>query len=112
MKGMERMRKIVLALAAFICLSLPVAVNAKGWEPIKQEKATGHHVISDSELEIKTGGGIIFVNTTKSINIKIFTILGSRIADDTLQAGSYQFAVPTHGVYIIKAGDLTCKVAV
>lgn len=85
---------------------------AKGWEATKSEKVQGNHVFMDSELEVKTGRGVIYVASSKNINIKIFSILGSRIADDNLSAGSYQFQVPTHGVYIIKAGDLTFKVAV
>lgn len=94
------------------CLALPAPSLAKGWESVKPEKPRGTHVMSDSELEILAGGGKIYVTTSKTVNIKIFTILGSRIADDHLQAGTYEFVVPTHGVYIIKAGDLTCKVAV
>ena len=100
---------IALALAGGVA---PSALYAKGWEALRNEKAQAHRVATTSELEIKAARGIIYVNTSKNVNIKIFTILGSRIADDNLPAGSYQFVVPTHGVYIIKAGDLTCKVAV
>lgn len=106
-------RIISLAIAAAMLGScFPLASFAKGWETARQEKVQTQHIVSDSETEIKTGGGLIFITTTKSLNVKIFTILGSRIADDTLQPGTYQFTVPTHGVYIIKAGELTCKVAV
>lgn len=101
--------KILVALALTVGV-FPAA--AKGWETLKTEKVQTKPVASTSEIEIRAVRGIIYLNTSKSVNIKIFTILGSRIADDTLMAGSYQFPVPTHGVYIIKAGDLTCKVAV
>lgn len=101
--------KLALAIAA-LCSFSPGA--AKGWEMVKADKVHAHHVASEQEFEIRAGGGMIFVTCSKSLNIKIFSILGSRIADDTLQPGTYQFAVPTHGVYIIKTGDLTCKVAV
>lgn len=101
-----------MILLAFAMAASPIGAVAKGWEAVKPEKVAGHHIMSDSELEIKIGGGNIYITTTKNVNIKIFTILGSRIADDNLTAGSYQFAVPTHGVYIVKAGELTCKVAV
>ena len=109
---MKRILRL-LAIGLFLFLgsgSLPL--NAKGWEATKQEKVQAQTVASDQELEIKTGRGIIYVSSTKSVNIKIFTILGSRIADDTLSPGTYHFVVPAHGVYIIKAGDITCKVAV
>ena len=109
---MRRLKRIIIELHVAFFIAVPSVADAKGWEGVKPEKAQGNHVVSDSEIEIKAGGGIIFINTTKNINIKIFTILGSRISDENLAPGTYQFTVPTHGVYIIKAGDLTCKVAV
>ena len=109
---MKRLRLRPLIAAALLSLSLFLPAYGKGWEAVKGDKIVGQHVISEQELEIKVGGGIIYVSSTKHVNIKIFTILGSRIADDTLAPGTYQFAVPAHGVYIVKAGDMTCKVAV
>lgn len=109
---MRRLKRLLMIAVTLLWLTSPSAALAKGWEAVKPEKTQGHHVMSDSELEIMAGGGIIYVTTSRNVNIKIFTILGSRIADDNLQAGTYRFEVPTHGVYIIKAGDITCKVAV
>lgn len=109
-KGKVRVK--MLAGMMLACLWLSAGAHSKGWETVKEEIVASHHVVSDSELEIKTGRGVIYITTSKHLNVKIFTILGSRIADDSLAPGSYQFAVPTHGVYIIKAGELTCKVAV
>ena len=109
---MRRLRRILLLTAiAIMATAGAPSVFAKGWEPVKSEKTQGQKVISDSEVEIRSGSGTIFITTSKNVNIKIFTILGSRIAEDNLAPGTYQFAVPTHGVFIIKAGTLTCKVA-
>lgn len=109
-----KVRRVVKLLIVFTLsvFSLALQTYAKGWEVLKTEKVQTQHVASNSEIEIKAARGVIYVNTSRHLNIKIFTILGSRIAEDTLAPGSYQFTVPTHGVYIIKAGDLTCKVAV
>ena len=102
----------MLIITALVLASSFAPAYSKGWEQAKAEKAQTQRVAANSEIEIKAVRGFIYVYTNKHVNIKIFSILGSRIADDTLAPGSYQFAVPTHGVYIIKAGDLTCKVAV
>ena len=101
---------LILAVAMTMA-AYPVSAAAKGWEVVRNEKPAGRKVISDSEVEIRSGNGMIYISTSRNVNIKIFTILGSRIADDNLAPGNYQFAVPTHGVFIIKAGTLTCKVA-
>ena len=97
-------------LVALLCV-LPLSAAAKGWETLKVEREGVRHIASDSEIEIKAARGVLYVNTTKSVNIKIYSILGSQITNDTLAAGSYQLLMPAHGVYIVKAGDLTCKVA-
>ena len=96
---------------ALLAAAPSLAAAAKGWETVKQERTRGNAVATDPEFHILAEGGIIYVTTTRHLHVKVFTILGSRITDETLAPGSYQFAVPTHGVYIIKAGDLTCKVA-
>ena len=44
--------------------------------------------------------------------MKIFTILGRLVSSDSIPAGTSQFLLPAHGVYIVKIGDVTCKVAV
>ena len=110
MKG-RLIRKLLIALV-LLGSAFSLETYAKGWEALKAERAQTQRIASTSEIEIKAVRGMIYVITSRNVNIKIFTILGSRIADDNLSPGSYQFAVPAHGVYIIKAGDLTCKVAV
>lgn len=101
-----------IVLLGMALLSVPGSAYAKGWEPLKADTEKARRVASDTEIEIRTDRGMIYISTNRNLNIKIFTILGSQIANDNLAPGSYQFAVPAHGVYIIKAGDLTCKVAV
>lgn len=109
MKLLKRHIAIALCLAG---MAIPALAAPKGWEAAKGEKPKVQHIVSETDIEIKAGGGMIYVNTSKTVHIRIFTILGSLVADDTLQPGSYQFTVSAHGVYIIKAGDVTCKVAV
>lgn len=102
---------LFFALAASLILANPLAVSAKGWEPIKNEKTETRHITKDSDIEIRATRGLIQVNVSHTVQVKIFTILGQLISSETLQPGSHQFAVSAHGVYIVKAGDLTCKVA-
>ena len=98
---------IVMLLAALT----PVEGLAKGWDVLKSERSDVRKIGGDTDIEIKATRGVIMINVNRTVNIKIFSILGSMIANDTLQPGIYQFLVPAHGVYIIKAGDLTYKLA-
>lgn len=93
-------------------ISQPAYAAPKGWEQVKTERADAKSIIRDTELEIKAASGIIIVNSNHPVQIKIFTILGRIVNSETLPAGRSQLQLPAHGVYIVKVGDLTCKVAV
>lgn len=100
-----------LLLASMAGSALPAAAS-KGWEQVKTERADAKQVIREAELEIKSASGVIILSSNHPIQIKIFTILGRLVSNETVPAGKSQLLLPAHGVYIIQAGDLTCKVAV
>ncbi len=113
MKIMRRNILAILAAAALIFGYCSQAAAApKGWEPAKSEYATAKQVVKEMEFEIKVIPGVIMVNTGHPIQIKIFTILGRLVNSETLPAGTSRFTLPAHGVYIVKIGDFTCKIAV
>lgn len=95
-----------------LALTLTVGSYARTWEPVKTERTDAKVVVRESEIEIKSASGIIQVSTNHAVQIKIFTILGRLINSETIGPGVQQFQVPTHGVYIVQVGSLTCKVAV
>lgn len=104
--------KIVVAVIMISLSWSAFGAEIKGWEPSKIERTEAKLVARDPQIEIRTMPGVIIVNVTHQTNIKIFTILGRLVSSETLPAGTLQFIVPAHGVYIVKAGDMTCKVAV
>lgn len=109
------MRKVIVSMTMatiLFAICFPFGVAAKGWEVLKAEITEYRKVAGDADIEIRTDRGVVIVNTNKNVNIKIFTILGSQIANDNLTPGTYRYAVPAHGVYIVKVGELTCKVAI
>lgn len=104
-----------LALASILALSLAAAAPtaaAKGWESLKTPRPDAVTVVSENEIEIKTVRGAILITVTQPTQIKVFTILGQLVSNHTLQPGTSMLPLQAHGIYIIKTGDLTCKVAV
>lgn len=99
---------VVAALAA----PAAAAPAPKGWEPVKAERVDAKTVLRETEIEIKAASGVLIVNSNHPVQIKVFTILGRLVNSETLPAGRSQLMLPAHGVYIVKVGDLTCKVAV
>lgn len=104
-------------LIGLVCLiassSAAMAASApKGWEQVKTEYSDLKPVVKEAEIEILTSPSLVIVNTSKPVKIQIFTILGRLVSSETLPAGSSQLSIPTHGVYIVKVGELTCKIAI
>lgn len=107
----KRFIKIFLC-CAMLTASLPAFAVSKTWEMVKTERTDARHVVRETDIEIKSAPQSVIVSSNHGVQIKIFTILGRLVNSETLPAGTYQFTLPTHGVYIVKVGDLTCKVAV
>lgn len=104
----------VLAMLSLLPLQSASAATStpKGWEAVRYERTDAKQVVKEADIEIKSATGTIIVSTNHTIQIKVFTILGRLVNNETLPVGTSQFQLPAHGVYIVKIGDLTCKVAV
>ncbi len=83
----------------------------RGWESVKTERTDAKQVAKDSDVEIKTVRGAIIISSNHPVQVKVFTILGQLLSSETLPAGTSQLPIGAHGIYMVKAGDLTCKVA-
>lgn len=104
--------KLFILIFVGIVATVPAMSATRTWEPVKTERADAKSVIRETDIEIKAASGVIIVNCNHQTQIKIFTILGRMVSNETLPAGKSQMQLPAHGVYIVKIGDLTCKVAV
>lgn len=101
-----------LLYAAAMCIPAVAAESASGWESVKSDLRDAKSVIKDSEIEILTTSSCIIVNSPHKVHIKVFTILGRLVSEETLPPGVSRLNVGAHGVYIIKVGEITCKVAI
>lgn len=108
---MSRKRFITIAFAILSILASP-GLEAKGWEKVKTFSAEAKSVVKEEGTEILAVNNTIIVSTTQPVEIKIFTILGRIVTQDSLEPGVFRYVIPAHGVYIVKTETLTCKVAV
>ena len=110
------MRKSLLTLFTALLLiaapAIPAASATRGWEAVKIERSDAKTVTRASEFEVKSASGVIIITASHQMQVKIFTILGRLVSSNTVPQGTSQFTLPAHGVYIVKIGDVTCKVAV
>ncbi|MDE6754951.1 MAG: T9SS type A sorting domain-containing protein [Muribaculaceae bacterium] len=103
----------LLFMTCCIAFGAGSGVPPRGWEQVRTEiQDETKTVAKEAELEVKVSPGFIIVSASSPVQIKVFTILGRLVSEENLPAGISRLQLPAHGVYIIKAGSLTCKVAV
>lgn len=107
----RRLCKILASLVIAVSLTFPFDALSKGWEPVRTDVSALNSVARDNDLEIRVSPGHVVVVSSQNVQIKIFTILGQLVSNETVPAGVSRLPL-SHGVYIVKAGDITCKIAV
>ena len=66
--------------------------------------------VSDG-VELYGSNGVITIKTPRRITVRVFTILGQSVSQATLNPGISELRIGTRGIYIVKIGNLTQKVA-
>lgn len=103
------MRRLILIIA-FVC-SVCLGVNAaSAWErtggKIQMERIDG------DAPEIRVSEGYVYVSASRAITVKVFSILGQLISQETIQPGISRFRLPSRGIYILKAGTVTKRITI
>lgn len=84
----------------------------RGWESVRSDVSEMKLIRHESDFEIRATTGAIIVTASRPVSIKIFTILGRMVSTETIPVGTYRLPLPASGVYIVRFGDTTIKVAV
>lgn len=109
---MARHLRVLLTVMALLAVAIsPFLGNAKGWEVVRADVSGLNSVAHDDDVEIRVSPGHVVVVASQQVQIKVFTILGQVVSSETLPAGTSRLPL-SHGVYIVKVGDITCKIAV
>lgn len=105
-------RKILIVSAILLCGAVSGFAAAPAWESVRGERAqTGRVVAHNQDVEVRTYSGTIIIATQKPVQVKVFSILGQLVSQENLPAGVSQLELGVHGVYIVKIGSTTIKVA-
>lgn len=62
--------------------------------------------------EVAVRDSSIYVSVQRTVNIKVFTILGQLISQETLPAGTHRLQIGSKGIYILKIGTTTRRVII
>ncbi len=108
-------------IAYIFALLLLVIIPIEGWsqnQRMQWEEVTQPiHIQSINDPRTSDGIKIyklnqaIIIKTPQPLQVKIFTILGQLINQESLQQGTYQYKIDARGIYIVKFGSYTQKIA-
>lgn len=108
------MRRLITILA-IILMGMTALSASQRWENVDASVGVFTHVPStagDDAVEVAVSDGYVYVAIPSESSVKVFTILGQLVCQETLQAGTHRMQLSTKGMYIIKVGDVTKRVAI
>ena len=102
--------RIVTSLIALLLAAAPMeatASPARVWEHMELTAAD-----NDSPLgvEVAVRDGYVYVTLSRRAQVKLFTILGQAVSQTELPAGTSRLRMNSRGIYILRAGDTTCRI--
>lgn len=63
-------------------------------------------------LEVMVKGGYIYITTSRTVTIQLYSILGQLLNQQVIPSGTTRIKAPSRGVFILKAGTITRRVTV
>lgn len=103
------MRRLILITAILLCICCG-ANAASAWERTGGKMQTER--IEAENPDVRVSEGYVYVTTTRSVTVKVFSILGQLISQETIQPGISRFRLPSRGIYILKVGTLTKRITI
>lgn len=108
------MRKIVI-----LAIMMLASIAASHVTAQQQWREANHEISAPSNIESRIAEGVeifskdgnIVVRLQHKSQVKVFTILGQLVSQATLNAGTSTLKVASRGIYIVKVGNVTQKVA-
>lgn len=109
---MQRLIAILLTIVIG-CASLWAALPR--WEVVDVPARVASVMQSseaDAPFEVFVNEGCVYIVNGKSLQVKVFTILGQLISQESLSSGSHRLRISSRGVYILKVGESTIRITI
>ncbi|MBQ6078767.1 MAG: T9SS type A sorting domain-containing protein [Muribaculaceae bacterium] len=109
---MRRLAVVILTLVLSLGLGNTALAEIQ-WHETNREvqgKSLNDPRTSDG-IEIYGSKGTITIVTPKRITVRVYTILGQMLSQATLQPGTSELRLGSRGIYLVRIGNITQKVA-
>lgn len=104
-------KRIFLILVLLLSSAAGIAAS----EVLPQDDSSHNYsreYVENEDIEINVKDGVVTITTSKTVTIKIFTILGQLITTETVKPGTKKFHIESRGIYILKAGSVTRRITI
>ncbi len=104
-----------LFLVAALTLALGAAAgqsqqSTSPWETVSS--ATSADATDTPVYEVSVRNGYVYVTVSKPVTVKVYTILGQLVSQQTVQPGTSRLRLQVRGIYILKMGEVTRRINV
>ena len=112
MTAVLRKISVTLVMAATIATGLQ-ASSPKAWEEVSTSiPQNAQPVDIDSNFSIAVIDDYIYIHSDNPITVKLFSILGQLISQETVKAGTHRIHLQSRGIYILRAGTATRRITI
>ncbi len=109
------MKKWLLLAVLFIAAaSVPTeAQNRYEWKQAtaQQQMRSLNNPRNTDGIELYSSKGKLVIKTPVKTTVRVLTILGQTISQAVVEPGTFELNLNTHGIFIVKVGDYTLRVA-
>ncbi len=109
---MSACRKLILSLALALLAAFVPAYGASAWESAERHGGIPIENIDAEQPEISVRDGFVYITASSEVTVKVYTILGQLISQETVPAGTFRLKLPSRGIYILKAGSETKRITI
>ncbi len=112
MTALRMITKRLAGLAtAFAIAAATVSADPPAWEEVTSpQPSVVQSFEMDGQADVTVLDGYIYIWSQKPVTVKLFSILGQQIHQETVQPGIHRLKLGSKGIFILKAGSLTKRV--
>lgn len=100
---------ITLLVAVGVVLT---SMASSPWEEVRTVVPGMERVDSEAAVDIAVRDNYVYVSCSRPVTVKVFTILGQLISQETLQPGIRRLRISAKGIYILKIGGITRRITI
>lgn len=112
---MKKLFTTVLIVLASVTFASQISAQSQWRETSSTENVSSNNPesrLTNDGIEISGKNGNIIVKLPQKAQVKVFTILGQLVSQAELNAGTSMLKINSRGIYIVKVGNVTQKVAI